>query len=98
MFDLTFLVYGGLYQITCLFLLRLLLVWFAVLLLSGYVSWSWGALVEVYVSCALKLLRLRAFSFSGAVESNVSSSHDSLDILWLIEAGSCFMIDGGWLV
>ena len=36
MFDLTFLVYEGLYQITCLFLFHLLLVWFAVLLLSGY--------------------------------------------------------------
>ena len=90
MFDLTFLVYGGLYQITCLFLLRLLLVWFAVLLLSGYVSWSWGALVEVYVSCILKLLCLRAFSYSGAAKSNVSWSYDSLDILWLIKAGSCF--------
>ena len=87
MFNLKFLVYGGLYQITGLFLLCL----------SGYVSWSWGALVEANISCALNLCCFRVFSYSGAAESNVSRSHDSLDILWLIEASSCFMIDGGWL-
>ena len=61
MFVLTFLLKGRLYQITFRDLLRRVLVF---------------VLVGRYVTCALKLLFLRALLYSGAVVSNVSLSQD----------------------
>ena len=81
MLVLTFLLKGGLYQITFRGLLRRVLV----LALGGW-----------YVSCALKSLLLNASLYSGAAASNVPLSQDSVLIRLLIELGSSRRMDGWW--
>ena len=45
---------------------------------------------------SLKRLFLRVLLESGEALSKVSLSHEILDILLLIMAGNCLVIDGGW--
>ena len=87
MFVLTFMLYGGLYHIV---LRRLDLCEFVVLfeLLAEGGS---------YVKLVLKLLRLSASLYRGAVSLNVCSLHESLLILLLMDWGSWRKIVGGWL-
>ena len=46
------------------------------------------------MSTALKLLRLRASSWSGDAASKVSRSQDSFEIILSIAEGGCFRIEG----
>ena len=86
-FVLTFLLNGGLYQVTfrCLFRLKLLCLEFA-LVVGGS-----------YVSCVSKLLRFKASLYKGAAVSNVSLLQDNALMRLLIERGKCRITEGGWL-
>ena len=87
MFVLMFLLYGGLYQIVLRRLVLCELVVLFVALMSG------GS----YVKLALKLLRLRASLYKGAVSLNVCSLQESLFMRLFIACGSWRKMDGGWL-
>ena len=84
-FVLTFLLNGGLYQITFCYLFRLELLCPEIALVVG------GS----YVSCVLKLLRFKASLYKGAAASNVSFLQDNALMRLLIERGKCPITEGG---
>ena len=84
-FDRTFLLNGGLYQIMFLRLFRWLFGLFAEASSSGS-----------YLSLALKLLRLRA-SYNGAAAPKERRSEDRVEMRLLMVLGGCLVMEGGWL-
>ena len=85
-FDRTFLLNVGLYQIMFVRLFRWLIGLFAEASSSG-----------LYFSLTLKLLRLRASSYNGATPSKERRSEDRVQMRLLMVLRSCLVMEGGWL-
>ena len=56
-----------------------------------------GILLSSYEKYVRNLLRLRASWYGGTASWKVGASQESFDRRLLIEVGSCFRTDGGWL-
>ena len=82
-FDRTFLLNGGLYQIMFLCLFRCLFGLFAEASPSG-----------LYSSLTLKLLRLRASSYNGAAASKERRSEDRVEMRLLMALESFLVMEG----